>query len=106
MLDVREAWTDERLDDLNEKVDRGFEKVDARFDKVDARFDKIDRRFAQAELGQAGLAARTTNIEGLLISMNQRFDQVEARFDRLLHTLLGGLCVIVAALLGIIATQI
>jgi hypothetical protein len=51
---MREAWTDERLDDLNAKVDRGFERVDtdirelrgemnARFDKVDARFDQLLR---------------------------------------------------------------
>lgn len=25
---VREAWTDERLDDLNKKVDRGFARLD------------------------------------------------------------------------------
>jgi hypothetical protein len=39
---TREAWTDERLDDLNKKVDEGFKKVDARFDKVDARFDRLE----------------------------------------------------------------
>ena len=26
---VREAWTDERLDDLGKKVDRGFARLDA-----------------------------------------------------------------------------
>jgi hypothetical protein len=53
---MREAWTDDRLDDLNRKVDEGFRGVDTdirelrgemneRFDKVNERFDKIDDRF-------------------------------------------------------------
>ena len=46
---MRESWTDERLDDLNQKVDRGFDKVDERFDKVDERFDKVDERFERLE---------------------------------------------------------
>ena len=30
----RQAWTDDRLDDLNQKVDDGFAKLEARFDKL------------------------------------------------------------------------
>ena len=41
----RETWTDERLDDLNDKVDRGFAHVDKRFDKIDKRLDKLEERF-------------------------------------------------------------
>jgi hypothetical protein len=41
---MRESWTDERLDDLNEKVDRGFAKVDERFDKVDERFERLETK--------------------------------------------------------------
>ena len=26
---MREAWTDERLDDLSRRMDRGFDRVDA-----------------------------------------------------------------------------
>jgi tetrahydromethanopterin S-methyltransferase subunit G len=40
----REKWTDDRLDDLNQKVDDGFKKVDGRFDKVDARFNHLDKK--------------------------------------------------------------
>jgi tetrahydromethanopterin S-methyltransferase subunit G len=40
---TREAWTDERLDDLNKKVDDGFAAVDKRFDKVDARLLEMYR---------------------------------------------------------------
>jgi hypothetical protein len=65
---AREAWTDERLDDLNKKVDQGFARMDARFEHLEARFD--------------------------------------AKFDALNRTLLGGAAVIVAALIGVIATQL
>jgi hypothetical protein len=41
---MRESWTDERLEDLNEKVGRGFSRMDARFDRVDQRFERMDER--------------------------------------------------------------
>jgi hypothetical protein len=51
---AREAWTDERLDDLAKRVDNGFEEVkgeirdlrseiNLRFAAVDARFDAMQR---------------------------------------------------------------
>lgn len=51
---AREAWTDERLDDLNARVEKGFDEVkgevrelrtemNARFAAVDARFDSMQR---------------------------------------------------------------
>lgn len=54
---AREAWTDERLDDLNKKVDRGiaelksemkegFERIEARFGE---RFDAVDKRLVRLE---------------------------------------------------------
>jgi hypothetical protein len=63
---MREAWTDDRLDDLANRMDRGFDRVDKdvrelraetksefallrgemceRFDKVDARFERVNDR--------------------------------------------------------------
>jgi hypothetical protein len=49
---VREKWTDERLDDLNQRVSDGFARVDrdirdlrsemnSGFDAMDARFDSL-----------------------------------------------------------------
>jgi hypothetical protein len=64
MMSPSEKWTDERLDDLNEKVDRGFARMDARFEHLEARID--------------------------------------AKFDGLNRTLIGGFCVIVAALIGLL----
>jgi tetrahydromethanopterin S-methyltransferase subunit G len=75
MMSPREKWTDERLDDLNEKVGHGFTKIDARFDRLEARMDA-------------------------------QFGQMNERFDRMQQTLIGSAVVLVAALLGILATQL
>jgi flagellar capping protein FliD len=78
MTVTREAWTDERLDDLNTRVDDGFARMEGRFDKMDARFDKMDARF----------------------------DKMDARFDALMRTMIQGGVVVIAALIGLIATQL
>jgi hypothetical protein len=39
MYNVRESWTDERLDDFAKHVDQRFDKVDS---EMDRRFDKVD----------------------------------------------------------------
>jgi uncharacterized coiled-coil DUF342 family protein len=69
----REKWTDERLDDLNKKVDDGFTRVDG-------------------------------EIRELRKEMNTRFDKLkesmDARFDALNRNLIGGLFVLVAAVIG------
>jgi predicted nuclease with TOPRIM domain len=65
METMREAWTDERLDDLANRMDRGFDRLDARFEKfesrMEARFDRIDDRFER---------------------IDERFERVDARFER------------------------
>lgn len=82
----REAWTDERLDDLNGKVDHGFARMDARFDRMEARLERMDERSVE-------------RMEG----MEERFD---VRFDQLYHLLVQGGFVMIAALIGLIATQL
>jgi hypothetical protein len=89
---AREAWTDERLDDLSTRVDAGFARMDARFDRMEARFDKVDERFERVD---------------------ERFERVDERFDRLYQLLIQGgvafgvaLIGLLAALIGLIATQL
>jgi hypothetical protein len=54
VMTPREKWTDERLDDLNQKVDKGFEetkteiregfaRVHADIRDLNARFDALNR---------------------------------------------------------------
>ena len=100
MAVMREAWTDERLDDLNKKVDDGFARVDQRFDRleasVDARFDKVDKRFDRLEM----------NIDQRFDKVDDRFEAMIDRFDKMNRSLLGGMGLIIAALIGVIATQL
>ncbi len=72
---VREAWTDERLDDLSGRVDRGFDRVDR-----DLREMRIE----------------------LKAEMDQRFSRIEARFDALQRLMLAGY---LTAVLAFVATQ-
>lgn len=61
MAAMREAWTDERLDDFKERVDQRFDEVDRRFDRLEARFDELNRRFDRLQItlvaGLLGLIA-------------------------------------------------
>lgn len=61
------------------------DRLDDRFDQVDKRFDAIDRRFDTVE---------------------RRFDHLDARLDALQRTTLQTNAVIIAALVGVIATQL
>jgi hypothetical protein len=50
MESVREAWTDERLDDLNHRVDTGFEEMRAEFVNL-RREAREDNALIHQELG-------------------------------------------------------
>jgi hypothetical protein len=74
MESVRDAWTDERLDDLNQRVDVGFRdllqemrelrsEMNARFEAVDARLDGIQR--SMVHLTVAMTAAILTGFGGM-----------------------------------------
>jgi len=83
MMSPREKWTDERIDDLNQKVDRGFADLRTEmregFERVDMRFAQVDKRFERIE---------------------DRLDKLTDRFESLNRTLWGGAFVIAAALVG------
>ncbi len=92
MYEMRETWTDGRMDDFAKHVNQRFDAVDDRFEAVNRRFDSIDRRFE---------------------AVNRRFDGLDARFDALQQTLLRvgaamvvGLIGVMATLIGVIATQL
>jgi hypothetical protein len=90
MYRVREKWTDERLDDLNERAGDGFARLDG--DIRELRGDVKDLR------GE----------------MNARFDSMEERFDArfdALHRLLiraagGAIAVFVTTGAALVATQL
>jgi hypothetical protein len=86
MASMRESWTDARLDDLNGKVDRGFERIDA------------DLQAQWAESRNEFIALRS--------EMKAGFDRVDERFDAMYRLMiqLGG--AMLAALIGLVATQL
>jgi flagellar biosynthesis/type III secretory pathway protein FliH len=74
MDSVREAWTDERLDDLNHRVDEGFRETREEFRAVRAemqamsaetngRLDGLQRTMVQAVVAMT--AAMLTGFVGL-----------------------------------------
>ena len=93
MQTMRETWTDERLDDLNGKVDRGFERIDADLCSLRAE-TRVEFTAMRGEM-KAGF----DKMDGRFETMNERF---EAMYRLMLQ--LGG--IVVAALIGLIATQL
>jgi hypothetical protein len=74
---VRDAWTDERLDDLSRRMDNGFDRVDADF------------RELRSEM-KSGFERVDVEIRELRSQMNDGFERVDTRFDALQRTLVIG----------------
>ena len=55
---MRDAWTDERLDDLNHRVDRGFEETKAEFRAV-----RMEMRTEFAAVGAEMAALHRTTMQ-------------------------------------------
>jgi DNA anti-recombination protein RmuC len=47
LMSVREAWTDERLDDLSKKMDQGFSRLEAEVRALNGRFDSLQKTLLQ-----------------------------------------------------------
>lgn len=75
---MRKSWTDERLDDFAANTDRRFDEVDRRFDEVNKRFDRVDHELSR----------------------------IDDRLHGLQRVLLQSHVVMIAGLLGLIATQL
>jgi hypothetical protein len=89
MYKMRDEWTDERMDDFRDEVYRRFDDVDKRFDKVDGEIRDL-----------------RSEMKSGFDDVNARFDGVNGRFVGLYRAqfMVGG--GIIAALIGVIATQI
>jgi len=89
MFEMRESWTDERLDDFRGEVNRRFGEVDRRFDQVDRRFDQVDEK---------------------LRDLRSEMNRLNGRFDSLQRTLLqmagATIATLIAGFAGIVATQL
>ena len=74
----RVTWTDARMDDFAKHTDQRFDGVDKRLESIDRRFDSVDRRL----------------------------ESLDGRFASLQRTLMVFHGAIIAALIGLIATQL
>jgi hypothetical protein len=101
---MTKSWTDERLEERFDRIDERFDAIDRRFDRVDADFRELrgEMHAGSREL-RGEMHAGSRELRG---EMHAGFDRIDARFDALQHLLirLGG--VVIAALLGLIATQL
>lgn len=55
VIEMRDKWTDERLDDLNHKVDTGFRRIDERFASIDRRIDSLQRTMVHGFIALLGI---------------------------------------------------
>jgi hypothetical protein len=90
VMTPREKWTDERLDDLNKKVDKGFEETKA----------EMRQGFAHVDGEIKGLGSETK------AEITDLRREMKGGFEGLYRLLFNGGVVIIAALIGIIATLI
>ena len=91
---AREAWTDERLDDLSLHVDRRFDQVDQRFDRVESDIREL----------------RTEMREGFK-RIDGKFERIDERFESMQRVMILGFITLFASIAasvigGIIATQL
>jgi hypothetical protein len=93
---MREAWTDERLDDLTNRMDRGFDRVD-----VDLRELKAEHKAFRGEVAKE------------FGKIDDKFERVHGRLDSIQRTIAMGAIVMTAAfiagfgaLVGLVATQL
>jgi len=97
---MREQWTDARLDDFKAETAQRFNALDRR---IDNGFNRIEASLR--ELRQE-MKAEFKNVDEGFAKVDERFEKVDERFDAMyrLTIQVGG--VIVAALIGLLATQV
>jgi tetrahydromethanopterin S-methyltransferase subunit G len=104
---MRQSWTDDRLDALNEKVDLRFDQVDQRFEQVDQRFDvfdrevqrrfdEVDRRLDRADERFAGLEAGIKEINGRLDAVNRSVTYLAIGLTTAMLAGFGGMTTLIA----------
>jgi hypothetical protein len=64
---MREAWTDERLDDLNHRMDWGFTEVQSEFRALRSEMSAMNRALTQSML--AGFGAMIVGFAGTIATI-------------------------------------
>jgi SMC interacting uncharacterized protein involved in chromosome segregation len=93
----REKWTDERLDDLNNKVDDGFARVEGEIKRLDGDIKRLDGNIQRVE---GEIKRLDENLGGLRREINARFEGADLRFDSLNRNLQATMVAVIVALIG------
>lgn len=100
---VREAWTDERLDKLENRVDDGFREVRGELREVRGEIGLV-----REELGEL-----RADIKSFEKRMGTKFEAIDAKFDskfesmnRTLQIGFGLIGAVLTGILGMFATQL
>ncbi len=71
---MRDAWTDGRLDDLNERVGEIARRMDEGFSRLDRKIDGLDRKIDGLDRKIDGLDSKTdVRVENLRTEMRTEF---------------------------------
>ena len=111
---MRQSWTDDRLDSLNEKVDRRFDEIDRRFDEIDRRFDisdrEVQRRFDEVDRRLDGFEGDIREMRSLIIMTSEaaqgRLESVQRSMIYLAVGLTTGMLAGFGGMTVLLATQI
>jgi chromosome segregation ATPase len=97
---MTKSWTDERLEER-------FDAIDQRFDAVDQRFDRVEGELRDLRLDmKAGFERVDERFEKMNTEIKVGFGRVDERFEAMHRLMVQGGVVIIAALLGLIGTQL
>ncbi len=112
---MRESWTDDRMDDLNDKVDALHLEMRTEFKAVRGEM-KTEFKAVRGEMKEEFRAVRTEMKEefgAVRTEMKAGFDKVDERFQSMdqrlldIYRMMFGFCgLMLAALIGLLATQI
>ena len=98
---TREAWTDQRLDDLNHRVDSGFNGMSREFQAI-----RLEMRTEFAAV-RSEMATEFSAVRSEMASMRTDMNSQFAAQNRMVIQLFGGLFgTMVVGFLGVIATVI
>jgi HAMP domain-containing protein len=105
---AREAWTDERLDDLTHRVDEGFNRNEREFQAVRLEM-RTEFAAVRTEIGslrtelkdeigsvRGELGSEVSSVRGELVALHRMLIRIAA----------GGFVTLAAGFLGVIATQL
>ena len=101
---MRQSWTDDRLDGLNEKVDnRRFDAGRPALRRGRPAFRQVDHRFDRVE---ADIREFRAELKEMRSETNGRLDSIQQSMVYGVVTLTAGMLAGFAAMVGLVATQL